>query len=154
LFKLAVASYIEVLKELDFDLIAGVPYAALPLAAGVALRLNLPLIYPRKETKAHGTGQNIEGAFQPGQRVVLMEDVITSGGSILKATEALGAAGLDVHDAVVMVDRKQGGVEDLSGDGIHVHPVLEIFEILDVLRSHDLIDDETYQRVKAYLQGS
>ena len=154
LFKLAVTSYIKVLKNLDFDLIAGVPYAALPLAAGVALRLNLPLIYPRKEAKAHGTGQNIEGAFQPGQRVVLMEDVITSGGSILKAAEALGAAGLVLRNTVVMVDRKQGGVEDLSQHGIKVTPVLEIFEILDVLRSHDLIDDETYQRVKAYLQDS
>jgi uridine monophosphate synthetase len=154
LFKLATASYIEVLNELDFDLVAGVPYAALPLAAGAALRLNLPLIYPRKEVKAHGTGQKVEGAFQPGQKAVLMEDVITSGGSILTAAEALRAVGLAVRDAVVMVDRKQGGVEALLGDGIKVTSVLDIFEILDVLKSHALIDDETYQRVKAYLQDS
>ncbi|HAF48547.1 MAG TPA: orotate phosphoribosyltransferase [Anaerolineaceae bacterium] len=154
LFKLATASYIEVLNELDFDLVAGVPYAALPLAAAAALKLNLPLIYPRKEVKTHGTGQKVEGAFQPGQRVVLMEDVITSGGSILTAAEALRTAGLAVRDAVVMVDRKQGGVEALLGDGIKVTPVLNIFEILDVLKSHALIDDETYQRVKAYLQDS
>ena len=154
LFKLATASYIEVLKELDFDLIAGVPYAALPLAAAAALKLNLPLIYPRKEAKAHGTGQKVEGAFQPGQRVVLMEDVITSGGSIMTAAETLRAAGLAVRDAVVMVDRKQGGVEALSRDDINVHPVLDIFEILDTLKSHVLIDDETYQRVKVYLWES
>ncbi|HEY9122381.1 MAG TPA: orotidine-5'-phosphate decarboxylase [Brevefilum sp.] len=154
LFKSAVASYVHVLKDLDFDLIAGVPYAALPLAAGAALRLNLPLIYPRKETKAHGTGQSIEGAFQPGQRVVLIEDVITSGGSILKAAEALRMAGLAVRDAVVMVDRKQGGIEDLSQHDIKVTPVLDIFEILDVLKSNALIDDETYKRVKTYLQDA
>ncbi|MDT8382674.1 MAG: orotidine-5'-phosphate decarboxylase [Brevefilum sp.] len=152
LFKLAVASYIDVLKDLDFDLIAGVPYAALPLAAGAALRLNLPLIYPRKETKDHGTGQNIEGAFQPGQRVVLMEDVITSGGSILMAAETLRQVGLEVRDAVVMVDRKQGGIDHLSQHDIKVTPVLDIFEILDILKAHSLIDDETYQRVKTYLQ--
>ncbi len=152
LFKQAVAAYLEVLRGLKFELLAGVPYAALPLAAVAADLLATPLIYPRKEVKAHGTGQLIEGAFQPGQVVVLLEDVITSGGSILTAAETLQSAGLLVNDAVVLVDRKQGGISDLAQEGIAVHPVLDIFEILDVLKAHARIDAETYHAVMDYLK--
>jgi len=152
LFKLTADAYVELLRELEFDLIAGVPYAALPFSAVAALRMDRPLIYPRKEVKAHGTGLNIEGAFQKGDRVALVEDVITSGGSILKAAKTLRSAGLVVTDAVVLVDRKQGGVEALSQEGINVHPVLDIFEIMDLLKSDGLIDAETYTSVMRYLQ--
>jgi uridine monophosphate synthetase len=152
LFKVAAQAYVDILKELEFDLIAGVPYAALPLSAVAAWQLNCPMIYPRKEIKAHGTGQNIEGAFQPGQRVVLVEDVITSGGSILKAVEALRNEGLLVTDAVVLVDRKQGGVEALLKEGIRVHPVLDIYEVMDLLKSNGFVDADTFTSVIRYLR--
>jgi uridine monophosphate synthetase len=154
LFKLTTDAYAEQIKALDFDLISGVPYAALPLSAVVAWKMGWPLIYARKEAKEHGTGQKIEGVFQPGQRVVLLEDVITSGGSILTAAETLRAEGLRVSDAVVLVDRKQGGVETLSHQGIHVHPVLDIFSMLETLKHHQLIDTSTYKLVMTYLQGN
>jgi uridine monophosphate synthetase len=152
LFKVTAEAYVELLRELEFDLIAGVPYAALPLSAVAALRMDRPLIYPRKEVKAHGTGQNIEGAFQSGQRVILVEDVITSGGSILKAAEALRREGLLVTDAVVLVDRKQGGIEALLQEGIRVHSVLDIYEIMDVLKSNDFIDADALTSVMRYLR--
>jgi len=152
LFKQAVAAYLGVLKTLKFERLAGVPYAALPLAAVAADRMAVPLIYPRKEVKAHGTGQLIEGAFQPGQVVVLLEDVITSGGSLMTAAETLRAAGLIVQDAIVLVDRKQGGISALAEEGLRVHAVLDIFEILDVLKAHTRIDAETYDAVMAYLK--
>jgi len=82
----------------------------------------------------------------------LLEDVITSGGSILTAAETLQSAGLLVNDAVVLVDRKQGGISDLAQEGIAVHPVLDIFEILDVLKAHARIDAETYHAVMDYLK--
>ncbi len=152
LFKLVTEAYADKLKGQEFDLIAGVPYAALPLSAVIALKMGWPLIYPRKEAKGHGTGQKVEGAFLPGQKVLLLEDVITSGGSILTAAETLQAEGLKVSDAVVLVDRKQGGVEALAEKGISVHPVLDIYTIMDVIKSQDLIDSETYESVIAYLQ--
>lgn len=152
LFKAAAEAYVDILRELEFDLISGVPYAALPLCAVAAWQLNYPMIYPRKEPKAHGTGQNIEGAFQPGQRVILVEDVITSGSSILKAAETLRTAGLVVSDVVVLVDRKQGGSQALLEEGIVVHPVLDIFEIMDILKSNDLIDSDTHTLLIRYLQ--
>jgi len=154
LFKEAVAACLKVLVELDFNLVAGVPYAALPMGGVIAWKLGKPLIYPRKEAKSHGTGLMIEGAFQKGQRVVMVEDVVTSGGSIMKAAETLRRDGLVVEDVAVLVDRKQGGCEALAQKGIHVHPVMDIFEIMTVLKSHQFIDDETVNSVKAYLQGS
>lgn len=154
LFRRVVDSYLQRLRSQKFDLVAGVPYAALPISAVAALRLGKPLIYPRKEVKQHGTGQNIEGAFQPGQRVVVLEDVITSGGSLLTAVERMRAAGLVVEDAVVLVDRKQGGSAALAEHGMRVHVVLDIFEILQVLKAHHRVDRVTYEDVSAYLKGA
>ena len=131
---------------------AGVPYAALPLGAVTAWKLGTPLIYPRKEAKSHGTGQNIEGTFRAGDKAILIEDVITSGGSILKAAETLRAAGLVVEDAVVIVDRKQGGVAAMAENDIRIHPVLNIFTIIDVLRAYDRIDSAKHTEVKKYLK--
>ncbi len=151
LFNQAAAAYLALIKDLEFDLIAGVPYAALPLSAVIAWKMDWPLIYPRKEVKAHGTGRKIEGAYQPGQRVVLLEDVITSGGSILAAVNTLRAEELLVSDAVVLVDRKQGGVDVLLQQSIRVHPVLDIFAIMKVLKSHELIDNGIHNSVMTYL---
>ncbi len=152
LFNQVATAYLELLKALDFDLIAGVPYAALPLSAVISWKMGWPLIYPRKGVKAHGTGRKIEGAYHPGQRVVLLEDVITSGGSIRAAADTLRAERLQVSDAVVLVDRKQGGVDGLLQQGIRVHPVLDIFMIMKVLKSHELIDTGTFNSVMTYLQ--
>ncbi|PKO07079.1 MAG: orotate phosphoribosyltransferase [Chloroflexi bacterium HGW-Chloroflexi-3] len=153
LFKQAVAAYLKLLHTLQFDLVAGVPYAALPLSTVAAWKMTVPLIYPRKEAKAHGTGQMIEGAYMPGQCAVLMEDIITSGGSILTAAETLRSAGLHVDDVVVLVERKQGGAAALAEHGIKLHPVLNIYEVLDTLKAHGLIEADIYTNVIAYLQG-
>ena len=111
LFKLVTDIYAEIVKTLQYDRIAGVPYAALPTGAVVAWLLKKPFIYPRKEAKTHGTGQMIEGAIRSRVRriAVILEDVITSGGSILTSLDMLRKAGLLVRDVVVLVDREQGG---------------------------------------------
>ncbi|MEN6556526.1 MAG: orotidine-5'-phosphate decarboxylase [Anaerolineaceae bacterium] len=150
---MAVEAYIDRLISLEYDCLAGVPYAALPIAAIAASRLKRPMVYPRKEAKTHGTSQMVEGVFQPGQRAVLLEDVITSGGSILTAAETLSAAGLSVRDAVVLVDREQGGTDALARQGIQAHAVLSMRQILTRLQAQDLIDQSTYQEVSRYLDG-
>ncbi len=151
---LAVEAYIDRLISLEYDCVAGVPYAALPIAAIAASRLKRPMVYPRKEAKTHGTSQMVEGVFQQGQRAVLLEDVITSGGSILTAAETLSAAGLSVRDAVVLVDREQGGVNALAKQGINVHAVLSMRQILERLQAQGLIDQGTLLEVKQYLDGA
>ncbi len=151
LFNLTARFYTEIVRKLDFDRIAGVPYAALPTAAVVAQQLGRPFIYPRKEVKQHGTGQTIEGAFEAGQRAVILEDVITSGGSIVTSLEVLQQAGLKVEDVVVLVDREQGGAAKMADVGLKLHAVLTISEILTMLKEMALIDSATYQSVRDYL---
>ncbi|HQI86498.1 MAG TPA: orotidine-5'-phosphate decarboxylase [Anaerolineae bacterium] len=150
-FRRVVAAYADVVNGLPFDRIAAVPYAALPAAAAVALQLGRPMIYPRKEVKTHGTGQAIEGAFEPGQIAVVIEDVVTSGGSIVTAIQTMQDAGLKIQDVVVLVDRQQGGGEMLAENGLRLHAVLTISQILDTLRDEKCIADTMYAEVKRYL---
>lgn len=148
---MAVDAYIDKLIGLEYDYLAGVPYAALPIAAIAASKLKRPMVYPRKEAKTHGTGQMVEGVFQPGQSAVLLEDVMTSGGSIMTAVETLRAAGLVVNQAVVLVDREQGGMAALKEQGIAVSPVLTMQEILGRLYAQGKLDPATYQEVRDYM---
>jgi uridine monophosphate synthetase len=111
----AVASaYARMLAPLSFDRIAAIPVAAVPIAAVVALKLGAPLLYPRLVDKGHGSGNRIEGDFRPGERVVLLDDVISSAQSKLEAIEVLEADGLEVADLVVLVDRESGGREEVE----------------------------------------
>jgi len=150
-FRRVVAAYADVVNNLPFDHIAAVPYAALPAAAAVALQLGRPMIYPRKEVKAHGTGQAIEGAFEPGQTAVAIEDVVTSGGSISTAIQTMQDAGLKVEDVVVLVDREQGGQAALAENGLRLHAVFTIGQILETLREEDRISAVTFDAVRQYL---
>lgn len=123
-------AYTQILQTLSFDLLAAYPYAALPIGTAIALEMNAPLIYPRKEQKAYGTGKRIEGQWQPGQRAVLIEDLITSGASILQAIETLHAAGLLVRDVVVLIDREQGGRAALQARGYQLHAVMTLTQVM------------------------
>ena len=145
LMRTAAAAYAEELSTLQCDRIAGVPYAALPIGMAVALASGVPLIYNRKESKSHGLGKDIEGLWQPGERVVVIEDVITTGGSIVSSVELFRAAGLFVEDAIVLLDRQQGGVENLQKAGIRVHSVLALGDVLDLLSETGHIPEEIRQ---------
>ena len=103
---------------LKFDLLTAPPMAGLPIGTAFALDMNRPLIYPRKTAKNYGTGKGIEGVWAIGQKVVVIDDVITSGGSIVQTIAVLKAAGLSVKDAVVLIDREQGGKKILAPKGI------------------------------------
>ncbi len=149
--RMAAQAYAERLRSLSFDRLAGVPYGALPIATVIGQILGRPLIYPRKEVKQHGLGRRIEGGYRAGERVVLIEDLITSGGSVLEAAETLRAAGLQVTDAVALIDREQGGAERLAAAGITVHAVMRLSEMLAVLTEAGRITAEQAQTVRRYL---
>jgi uridine monophosphate synthetase len=151
-FEQVVEAYSRLLASLSFERLAPVPYAALPAGSAVALKEGHPLVYPRKEAKSHGTGRTVEGVFAAGQVTVPVEDVITSGGSLLRAIETLESAGLVVNDVVVLVDREQGGRARLQEHGYRLHAVLTLGQILDTLRDENIIDAQTYQKVKRYLE--
>ncbi len=135
----AARQYAGHVERIAPDLLAGVPYAALPIATAVSLLTGVPMIYPRKEEKRHGLGRKIEGMYSPGQRVVVIEDLVTTGGSTLKTVEVLRSAGLTVEDVVVLIDREQGAKENLEHVGVRLHAAFRMGEMWDVLRKHGRI---------------
>lgn len=153
LLRTAARAYARLLQPLAYDRLAAVPYAALPIGTAAALAANKPLIYPRKEIKTHGTGQAIEGAFAAGETVVVIEDLVTSGGSVLRAIEPLAAAGLRVKDVVVLIDREQGGSQNLAQAGYRLHAVTRLSEVLNVLHQAFRISTVEFDRTMNYLAG-
>jgi len=140
------------LRDLQYDRLAAIPYAALPIGTAVALEMNQPLIYPRREVKAYGTQRAIEGQFLPGERVVVLDDVVTTGRSKLGAIAPLQAAGLRVEDIVVLVDREQGGAQQLAAQGYRVHSVLRLGQIVDVLARSGRISAQQCAQARAWLE--
>jgi len=147
----AAEAYAAQLADVPCDRIAGVPYAALPIGTAVAMAADKPLIYPRKEVKEHGLGKLIEGAWEAGDRVAIIEDLITSGGSTIATAETLRAAGLVVEHALVLIDREQGGVAKLAQAGITAHAVLTLTQILDILTAAGRLDAAKRQEVLTFL---
>jgi uridine monophosphate synthetase len=133
------------------DRIAGIPYAGLPLAVAASLAGGVPLVYSRREEKAYGTRRRIEGTFQPGERVVVIDDIVTDGASKLEAIEPLEAAGLVVEDLVVLIDREQGGRERLAAKGYRLHAVLTISACFDALETAGLADPALLARARAFV---
>jgi len=144
----------EIARELPFDRIAAIPYAGLPIGVALALELDHPLIYPRREVKAHGTRRAIEGGFEPGETALMVDDLITRGDSKLEAIAPLETAGLTVRDVLVLVDREQGGAEYLAQRGYRLHAVLRLTEILDALRESARITPAQHAGVLTYLRDA
>jgi uridine monophosphate synthetase len=134
----------------DSDRIAGVPLGGLPLATAVALESGRPMVYPRPP-KDHGTGASVEGPFETGESVVVVDDVITSGISALAATVQLEAAGLVIDRAVVLVDRRGGGREALAARGIELHAVLDLVDVVGDLVVSGRITAQQHERVLEFL---
>ncbi len=143
----AIAAYRTVLDTLSFDLLAATPLAGLPLGTALCLELDKPLIYPRKTAKSYGTGKQIEGVWQVGQTAVVIDDLITSGDSILQAIVALKASGLQVNEAVVLVDREQGGVATMQDHGYQLHAAMTISRLLAILETHQRITSKDRDKV-------
>jgi orotate phosphoribosyltransferase len=134
-----------------FSLVAGVPFGGLHFATAFSLITRTPLIYLHP---ARSEGEEvIEGKYVPGQAVLVIDDLITHGSSIVDTATRLRAAGLDVHDAIVLVDRKQGGREHLRSHGINLIAILELETLLNYLMSHRRIDEETYRGCLSYLEA-
>lgn len=128
------------IRHCQFDIICGVPYTALPIATCLSLSHDLPMIMRRKEKKDYGTKQLIEGVFSPGQRCLIIEDVVTTGGSIFETAKDLEEAGLKVHDVIALIDREQGGKAELEKK-YTFHHVLTMSQTLKTLSASSLLSD-------------
>ncbi|WP_185856455.1 orotidine-5'-phosphate decarboxylase [Blattabacterium cuenoti] len=122
-----------------FELICGVPYAALPIATTLSLRANIPLIIKRKENKGYGTKRMIEGIYKKGQNCLLIEDVITSGDSLLKTVIEIEKEGLIIKNILSILDREQGGIENIKKRGYNIRTLFCIGEVLKMLDKKHLL---------------
>jgi orotate phosphoribosyltransferase len=117
--------------EPDAALLAGPELGAVALAAAASLESGLPFLIVRKEAKAYGTGNRLEGVYEEGACVCLVEDVVTSGGAAVEAVGALREAGLVVRTAVCVVDREEGGADALARHAVRLRPVFRAREVLE-----------------------
>jgi uridine monophosphate synthetase len=136
---------------LQFDCLAGIPYAGLPIAVTMSLESGRPLVYPRKEVKAYGTGRQVEGVFQPGDRALVIDDVLTTGSAKLEAIVPLREAGLVIEDILVLVDRGQAGAQALAAAGLRLHSVLKVRALLEELHAAGAIGEEELARALRFL---
>lgn len=149
------ANYMLDMLPLDnFDLICGVPYAALPMATAMSLESYIPLIIKRKEAKDYGTKKLIEGIYKKGQNCLLVEDVITSGKSLLETIPEIENEGINVSDIVVVLDRQQGGKELLESKGYRVHTLFTISEVVSILKEVEKLTDDEVARINDFLAGN
>jgi uridine monophosphate synthetase len=143
---------LQAAAPLTYDCLAGIPYAGLPLAVAMSLESGRPLIYPRKEAKAYGTKRQVEGVFKKGDRALVIDDVITTGGAKIEAIAPLREAGLVVEDILVVVDREQSGAQTLAAAGLRLRSVLKIRQLLEYLRTANAITAADVARVEAFLR--
>lgn len=147
IFHQVLSAYSAILENLTFERIAGIPYGSLPTATGLSLSLHHPMIYPRKEVKAHGTRRLIEGNFNPGEKVVVIDDILITGKSVIEGAEKLESAGLKVEDIVVFIDHEEGVSDKLASKGYKAHAVLTITEITETLYQSGRITEAQYNSI-------
>ncbi|CAG1003530.1 orotate phosphoribosyltransferase [Anaerolineales bacterium] len=145
------AAYLPILANLKFDRIAGLPYAAIPIATAISLQGGYPMIYPRKEVKTYGTKAEIEGDFNAGETIAVIDDLATTGGSKFEAIEKLTGVGLKVKDIVVLVDRQSGARESLEQAGYAMHAVLTITQLLDYYESTGKVEKDKIEETRKFL---
>lgn len=131
----------------NFERVAGIPVAGIPFAALIAYHLEKPFLYIRKGVRRHGRERRIEGVIAPGDRVLIVDDLITTGLSLQNAAKTIVAEGGVVTDAVVLLDRQEGGKERLDKKGINVHAMLSITEVANRLHELGMIDQDQLKTI-------
>ncbi len=131
----------------NVDRIVGVPIAGIPFASQIAYNLKKPFLYVRKDIKTHGRERRVEGVLVSGDRVLLLDDLLTTGLTLTTAVDAARAEGGVVTDVVVFLDREEGGRELLERKDVKVHSLLKISEIANTLFEIGAIDQESLKTI-------
>ena len=143
----------KAVKKLGITVVAGAETAGIPIAMAISLKTGLPMVYVRRRPKRYGTNSMIEGILTKEDKVVLVDDLITNGGSKLTFIDGIRQAGAEVKDVLVILDREQGGTETLEKEGIKLHSLITLKELLDYMKSNKLLIEEQYNNVIAYLEN-
>ncbi len=141
----------EKISHIKFNRICGVPYNALPIATVLSIHHRIPMLLKRKEVKEYGTKKKFEGLFDENDEVLIIEDVIVSGRSVIETIEPLEQSGLKIAHVAVIVDREQGGRMILEKDGLHVTSLLTVTEIFHHLRLKGKISQQEIETVKRFI---
>ncbi len=141
----------EKIRLKPFDLIAGIPYAALPMSTAISIRYNRPMIFLRKEKKDYGKGKMIEGIYHKGQHVVIIDDVISDGASKFETIKPIEEVGLEVSQVVILLDRGQGGVQTVEKKGYSCVAITNMEEVLEVLYKHGRINYEQLTECQKFI---
>ena len=141
---------VEKIKDMEFDVLTGIPYTALPIASLVASKLKKPLVYMRKEEKAYGTEKNIIGKFKEGEKCLVIDDLITTGTSKIETAEAYEKEGVIIKDFVVVIDRSAKGTEELAKKGYELQSLIKLDKILELLQNRNLISNEKVKEVREF----
>ncbi|CCW64986.1 unnamed protein product [Phytomonas sp. EM1] len=152
IMRLVAREYAKVLRHYTFDRIVGLPYAALPIASAISMEMNVPLIYPRREAKVYGTKAAIEGEYRKGDRVVIIDDLVSTGETKVEAIEKLKAAGLEVVAIVVLVDREMGAGAFLGNLGYTFEAVVGLFQLLPLWKRSGAISAAQAEEVSQFLK--
>lgn len=140
----------ELIDSRTFDRLCGVPYGALPWSTAMAIAHDIPMVMVRKESKSYGTCQQIDGVYIHGDKVLLIEDVMTSGGSIATTADLLTSTGMVVSQVVVFLDRQQGGAENLASKGLKVNAVVTLQELLAILHAEELLTEPSVPQLQLH----
>ena len=132
----------------NFESIVSVPTGGLVIASALAIEIVKPLIYVRSKPKDYGTSKSVEGKIHDGMKVVMIDDVATTGGSVVNAIKLLTDVNVPVKDAYVIVDRMEGADEALADLGVKMHSILNILQIAEILYEQKMIDIEILDKVK------
>jgi uridine monophosphate synthetase len=146
------AAYLPILRHLAFDRIAALPYAALPIATTLSLQSGWPVVFPRKEARSYGNRTEIEGKFNTGETVVVINDIAGSGMSKFEAISKLVNSGMVVQDVVVLIDRQLGAAEALAEQGFKLHSVLTLTSLLDYWQATGRVAAEQIAAVRGMVE--
>lgn len=134
-----------------YDVLCGVPYTALPFATVMSIKSGVGMVMRRKEAKGYGLNRLLEGKVKEGDICLVVEDLVTSGGSVVETINVLENEGLDVEDCVVVVDREQGGVDNLAKRGVNVYSVMTVTSMLNILVEEGRVEKEMKDRVERFI---
>lgn len=132
----------------SFDSLVSVPTGGLVIASALAIETVKPLIYVRSKPKDYGTSKSIEGQIHEGMKVVMIDDVATTGGSVVNAIKSLKEANITIEDAYVIVNRMEGADEALKELGVKLHSITNIIQITQALHEQKLVDSDTLEKVR------
>ena len=137
----------------NFDTVGSVPTGGLVIASSLAYELVKPIVYVRSQAKDYGTSKLVEGVVKSDDRIILIDDVATTGGSVINGIKELKKAGAKISDAYVIINRLEGAEKNLAEEGVVLHQILDIMQIAKILHAEKLIDDLILNKVKFQVQS-